>query len=76
MYKSIALELTMEVSDLGSEGGARGGVGLQIGVIRAESVKTVIRLALGAPVFQVRVKERLKRKLHQPLLMAFPGPAG
>ena len=43
----------MAVSDLGSEGGERGGVGIQIGVIRAEPVKTVIILSLGALVCQV-----------------------
>ena len=51
----------MLVSDLGSEGKGRGGVGLQIGVIRAELVKNVIILALGAPAYQVRVEERLER---------------
>ena len=66
----------MAVSDSGSEGGARGGVGIQLGIIRAESVKTVIRLALGDPVCQVRVEERLERKSPQPLFMALPGTAG
>ena len=66
----------MSVSDSGSEGGSRGGVGLQLGVIRSESVKTLIRLSIGAPVCEVRVEERLDRKLSQPLLMALPGPTG
>ena len=34
----------MEVSDLGSEGGERGRVGIHLRVIRSESVKTVITL--------------------------------
>ena len=66
----------MAVSDSGSEGGARGGVGLQLGIIGADSVKTVIILALGAPVCQVRVEERLERKSPQPLFLDLPGPAG
>ena len=67
----------MAVSDLGSEGGERGGVGIQIGVIRAELVKTLFKLSLGAPVCQVRVEMRLvDRKLSQPLLISLTGPAG
>ena len=52
----------MAVSDSDTMGGERGGVGLQIRLIRAESVKTVVRLTLGAPVCQVRVETRLDRK--------------
>ena len=66
----------MAVSDSGSEGGLRGGVGLNLGLIIAESVKTVIRLALGSPVCQVRFKVRLVRKSYQPLFVVLPGPAG
>ena len=66
----------MAVSDLGSEGGLRSRMGLHIGVIRVESVKTVIRLALGAPLCQVQFKVRLVRKSYQPLFVVLPGPAG
>ena len=40
----------MVVSDSVSKDGAMGGVGLQLGVIRADSVKTVIKLTLGVLV--------------------------
>ena len=66
----------MEVSDSGSKGGERGRVGLQIGVIRADSVKTMAKVTLGDPVCQVRVETHLDRKSSKPLLMALPGPAG
>ena len=66
----------MAVSDSGSEGGERSGVGLQLGVIRAELVKTVVKLTPGAPVCQVRVETRLDRKSSRPLFMDRPGPAG
>ena len=59
----------MAVSGLGSEGGERGGVGIHLGVIRAELVKILFKLSIGAPVFPVRVEIRLvDRKLSQPLL--------
>ena len=66
----------MAVSDSDTMGGERGGVGLQLRLIRAESVKTVVRLTLGASVCQVRVETRLDRKLSQSLLVALPGPVG
>ena len=66
----------MAVSDSGSKGGARGRTGIQLGLIRAESVKNVIRLALGAPVCQVRFSVRLLRKLSHPLFVVLPGPSG
>ena len=52
----------MAVSESGSEGRERGEVGIQLGVIVSESVKTVDKLTLGAPVCQVRVETRLDRK--------------
>ena len=42
IYKSLALESALAVSDLVSKGGKRGGVGIQLGVIRAELVKTFL----------------------------------
>ena len=51
-------------------------MGIQLGVIRAELVKTVVKLTLGAPICQVRVETRLDRKLSQTLLMALPVPVG
>ena len=66
----------MSVSDLGSEGRERGGLGLQLGVIIAESVKTVVKLTLVALICQVWVETRLDRKSSHPLLMALPVPAG
>ena len=45
----------MAMLDLGSEGGKRVRVGLQLGVIRAELVKKLFKLSLGALVCQVRV---------------------
>ena len=65
----------MSVSDSGSKGGERGGVGLQLGAIRAESVKTVVKLMLGDPLCQVRFETRLDRESSQPLFVALPGPA-
>ena len=75
IYKSLAPEAAMSVLDSRSEGGERGGVGLQLEVIIAESVKTVFKLTLDAPVCQVQVEMRLDIKYSQPLLMALPGPA-
>ena len=49
----------MDVSGLVSKGGKRGGVGLHIQLIRAELVKTLFKLSLGAPVCCVRVETRL-----------------
>ena len=67
----------MAVSDSVSKGGIGGGVGLQLGVIRAELVKSLFRLSLGALVFQLLVETRLvDRKLSQTLLIALPGPVG
>ena len=67
----------MAVSDSGIKGGERGELGLHIWVIRAELVKTLFKLSLGAPVCQVRVETRLvDSKFSQPLLIALPGPAG
>ena len=67
----------MAVLDFGSKGGERCGVRLQLGVIRAELVKTLFRLSLGASVFQLLVETRLvDRKLSQTLLIALPGPVG
>ena len=66
----------MAVSASVSEGGARGGGGLHLGVVREESVKTLIRLAIGSPVCQVKVEECLERKLSHPLFMDLPEPAG
>ena len=60
-----------------SEVDERGGVGIQLGVIRAYLVKTLSKLSLVAPVFWVRVETRLvDRKSSQPLLIAIPGPEG
>ena len=64
----------MVVSESGSKGGARGGVGLNLGVIRTQLVKTVIILPLGAPVCQVRVEDCLERKSPQPLFIDLPRP--
>ena len=50
MYKSLAPESAMAVLDSGSEDGKMGGVGLQLGVTRAELVKNLFKLSLGAPV--------------------------
>ena len=61
---------------LDREGGVRGGVGIHIEVIRAELVKTVFKLMLGASICQVRVYTRLDRKYSQSLLMTLPGPSG
>ena len=67
----------MEVLDLGSEGGKRGRVGIQLGVIRVDLVKTLFKLSLVDPVCQVWVETSLvDRKLSQPLLIALPGPEG
>ena len=67
----------MAVLDLGSKGGERGRMGLHLGLIRAELVKTLFKLSLGAPVCQVRVETQLfDRKSSQNLLIALPGPAG
>ena len=66
----------MEVSESGSKGRERGEVELQIGVICAESVKTLSRLTLSAPVFQVRSTVRLERKSFQPLFVVLLGPSG
>ena len=66
----------MAVLDSSSEGGSRGWVGLQIRVIRAESVKTVIKLTLGYLLCQVLFAVRLVRKSSQPLFMVLPGPEG
>ena len=52
----------MVVSDSGSKGGEKGGVGIQLGVIRSDSVKTVFELILCAPECQVRVETRFDRK--------------
>ena len=49
----------MDVSYSGSKCGKRGRVGLQLGLIRAELVKTLFKLSLGDPVCQVRVETRL-----------------
>ena len=49
----------MGLSDLCSKGGARGAVGIHIGVIREEPVKTLIILSLGALVCQVQLVVRL-----------------
>ena len=70
------MESAIAFSDSGSEGGESGGVRLYLGVIRAELVKTVVKLTLGALLFQVRVEMSLDIKLSQPLLMAIPKPAG
>ena len=43
-------------------------MGLQIGVIKSESVKTVVKLTLGAPVCQVRVETHLARKSSKPFI--------
>ena len=64
------------MSDLGNVGGVRGGVGIQLGVTRAESIKTVIKLKLGAPGCQVRFAARLERKTSHPLFVVLPWPAG
>ena len=67
----------MAVSYPVSEVDKRGGVGIQLGVIRAYLVKTLSKLSLVAPVFWVRVETRLvDRKSSQPLLIAIPGPEG
>ena len=67
----------MAVLDSGSKGGERGGMGLHIGLIRSELVKTLFKSSLGALVCQVRVETRfVDRKVSQPLLIALPGPAG
>ena len=52
----------MAVLDSGSKGGERGRVGIHLGFIRVESVKTMFKLTLGAPVCQVHVETRLDRK--------------
>ena len=60
-----------------SKGGERGGVGIQLEVIRAELVKTLFKLSLGALVFQVQVETCLvDTKLSQILLIDILGPAG
>ena len=46
----------MDVLDLVSKGGERGGVGLHIRLIRAELVKMFFKLSLGDPVCHVRVE--------------------
>ena len=66
----------MVISDSGIEGGSRGGVGLQLGVIISESVKTVIKLTLGSPVLQVGITVRLVKQLSQPLFFFFLGLQG
>ena len=76
MKKALAPELEMAVLDSGSEGGSRGRVGLQLGLIRAESVKTVIKLILGTPGCQVGFAVRLVRKSFRPLFVVLPGPEG
>ena len=53
--------------------GARGGVGIHIWVIRAESVKTVIISTLGALGCQVRFTVRLVRKYPSLYLWLFLG---
>ena len=52
----------MAVSESGNEGGKRCRVGLQLGVIREDSVISVVKLTLGAPVCWVRVETRLDKK--------------
>ena len=64
------------MSDLGNKGRARGGMGLHLGVIRAELVKTVIKLTLGDPGCQVRSAAHLERKSSHTLFVVLPGPAG
>ena len=67
----------MAVLESCGEGGERRGVGIQLGLIRAELVKTLFKLSLGAPVYQLQVETRLvDREYSQPLLIALPGPAG
>ena len=56
----------MDVLNLVSKGGKRGGVGLHLQLIRAELVKTLFKLSLGDPVCQVLVETRLDRKSSQP----------
>ena len=65
----------MAMLDLGSEGGKRVRVGLQLGVIRVYSVKTVIKLTLIAPGCQVRFAANLDIKSSHPLFVVLPRPA-
>ena len=51
-------------------------MGLQLGVIRAESVKTLMKLALSAPGCQVQFTVRLVIKSTQLLFVVLTGPAG
>ena len=66
----------MAVSESGRKGVSRVGVGIQIGLIRVESVKIVIKLTLVAPGCQVPFTVHLLRKSSQTLFVVLPGPAG
>ena len=66
----------MSVLDSGSKGRERVWVGLQLGAISAESVKSVFRLTLGAPGCQVQSAARLERKSPQPLFVVLSRPEG